>query len=136
MGDPIVGLFLMGVGSLPFWAVMVVVSSPQAPNATQLVQIVVVAVSSGVIATGLFFWARNATSDPYVIAAVDAAQAMELVMAVLGEALLIGGAWPGPIEWTGIALVVGGVVGLALRPGPSSPTGLRGEGHVAEVSGP
>ena len=136
LGDPIVGLFLMGMGSLPFWAVMVAASSPAAPAATQLFQIFIVAISSGVIATGLFFWARNATSDPYVIAAVDAAQAMELVMAVLGEALLIGGAWPGPIEWLGIALVVGGVVGLAFRPKPSSPTGLRGEGHVADVSEP
>jgi drug/metabolite transporter (DMT)-like permease len=116
LSDPYVGLFLMSFGSLPFWLAFLVATRPELPPPAQFAQIGVVAVSSGVIATALFFWARNATHDPYVIAAVDATQAFEVVMAILGEALLLGGAWPGPIEWLGIFLVVAGVAGLSLRP--------------------
>ncbi len=124
--DPIAGLFLMSLGSLPFWAIMLAITRPAQPEGVQIAQITVVAVSSGVIATGLFFWARNATADPYVIAAVDATQSFEIVFTVLGEAILLGGAWPGIGEGLGILLVMIGVVGLS----------RRGSGGAASTQGP
>ncbi|WP_241759382.1 multidrug resistance efflux transporter family protein [Pyxidicoccus parkwayensis] len=107
-------VLLMSLGSAPFWLVLVAVVSPPAPAASQVVQTLAVALSSGVIATTLFLRARNLARDAYSIAAVDATQAAEVVFALVGEVLMLGAPLPGVEVLVGLLLVTGGILGFTL----------------------
>lgn len=113
--DAAASLFLLVLGSMPFWAVLVAIAHPPPPSASHLLNIFIVAVSAGVIGTTIFLWARQATTDPYAIAAVDASQATEVLFTLVAEVLLLGAAVPDPLGLLGVALVIGGLVGFTLR---------------------
>ncbi|ADO75078.1 uncharacterized protein STAUR_7322 [Stigmatella aurantiaca DW4/3-1] len=81
---------LLVLGSVPFWVGLHALVRPPAPTSSQVLQTLMVALSSGVIATTLFLRARNAAQDAYSIAAIDATQAGEVVFALAGEVLLLG----------------------------------------------
>jgi drug/metabolite transporter (DMT)-like permease len=69
-----------------------------------------VALSSGVIATVLFFRATDMVrSEPTALAAVEAMQAAELLFATLLGALLLGEAWPSGFAAAGAAMIVAGI---------------------------
>ncbi|ROQ90169.1 DMT family transporter [Desulfosoma caldarium] len=107
-------VLLMTLGSLPFWILLWAVVSPAPPESSQWMQTAIVALSSGVVATSLFYKARNASHEPLAIAAVDATQAGEVVFSLVGEILLLHGVWPTLWGWTGLTLIVGGLVGYCL----------------------
>jgi len=48
--------------------------------------------------------------SPSQLAAADCTQAMEVVFSLAGEAILLGGALPHALGWTGIALTLLGLV--------------------------
>ncbi|WP_225412448.1 multidrug resistance efflux transporter family protein [Stigmatella hybrida] len=106
-------VLLLVLGSVPFWIGLLAVVRPPAPMPSQILQTLVVALSSGVIATTLFLRARNAAQDAYSIAAVDATQAGEVVFALAGEVLLLGMSWPAPEALLGVLLATGGIIGFA-----------------------
>jgi drug/metabolite transporter (DMT)-like permease len=102
-------VLLLTLGSLPFWAALVLVVRPPPPSPAQLAQTALVALLSGVVATSLFLRARHHARNAYELAAVDATQASEVVFAVAGEVALLHGAAPGVRGGAGIALAVGGL---------------------------
>ena len=102
-------MLLLTLGSLPFWAALLLVVRPPPPSATQLGQTAVVALLSGVVATSLFLRARHLARNAYELAAVDATQSSEVIFALAGELALLHGAAPGLRGSTGIALAVGGL---------------------------
>jgi drug/metabolite transporter (DMT)-like permease len=104
-------VMLLTLGSLPFWAALVLVFRPRPPSGAQLGQTALVALFSGVLATTLFLRARHRARDAYELAAVDATQASEVIFAVAGELVFLHGAPPGFKGSAGIALAV---CGLAL----------------------
>jgi len=103
-------VLLMTIGSLPFWVIVLLVSSPPAPTNSQVLSTALVALFSGVIATTLFLYARHLCQRPHEISAVDATQSMEVVFSLLGEIILFGGAIPGPLGLAGVALTILGLV--------------------------
>lgn len=107
-------VLLMTLGSVPFWIVLWAMVHPAPPDTSQWLQTGIVALSSGVVATSLFYKARNASHAPLAIAAVDATQSGEVVFSLLGEILLLHGAWPTLWGWIGLSLIVGGLVGYCL----------------------
>ncbi len=102
-------VLLLTLGSLPFWAALLLFTSPPAPTSGQLLSTALVALLSGVIATTLFLYARHLCKQPYEIAAVDATQSMEVVISLLGEILFLGGAFPGALGLAGVALTMLGL---------------------------
>ena len=96
--------------SLPFWLLVVLIAQPPPPASGQVINTLLVAIFSGVIATSLFLAARHLARSAYALAAVDATQSAEVVFSVAGEALLLGGALPGALGWAGIGLTVVGQV--------------------------
>lgn len=103
----------MTLASMPFWLVLAVyglrITTP--PTGNQVVQATVVAVCSGVIATILFFRATDLVrGDMARLAAVEATQAGEVLFSLLGEILLIGGAYPGPLSIAGMLVVMAGML--------------------------
>jgi drug/metabolite transporter (DMT)-like permease len=105
-------ILAMTIASLPFWLVLATIGLARtgAPSADLLGQSVVVAVIGGVLATALFFAATaRVRHDPTRLAAVEATQSGEVVFAATLELLLIGTAFPSPVAWAGMALIVGGI---------------------------
>jgi drug/metabolite transporter (DMT)-like permease len=102
-------VLLLTLGSLPFWAALLLVVRPPPPTASQVGQTAVVALVAGVIATSLFLRARHHARTAYELAAVDATQASEVIFAAAGEIVFLLGAAPGALGGAGIALAVAGL---------------------------
>lgn len=103
----------MTLASLPFWIVLSVygISTVGAPSGDQTLQALIVAISSGVIATVLFFSATDRVKDnPAQMAAVEATQAGSVVFTMLGEILVLSGNLPTGLALIGIGLVIVGMV--------------------------
>lgn len=109
-------VLLMTMGSIPFWILLVLISNPPPPLKSQILHTGIVAISSGIIATSIFYKARNSTTSPYAISAIDATQSGEVVFSLVGEILLLNGAFPGLIGNIGIIIIVVGIVGYSMRP--------------------
>ncbi len=103
-------VLLLTLGSLPFWLVILLFTSPPAPSSGQLISTALVALFSGVIATTLFLYARHLSRNSSEIAAVDATQSLEVVFSLIGEIVFLGGALPGPLGMAGVALTILGLV--------------------------
>lgn len=83
------------------------------PSNGQIAQSFIVGLSSGVIATTLYFMATDLVRDHQgKLAAVEATQSVQLIFVMLGEMLLLGMAFPGPISLIGIGIII---VGMTLH---------------------
>jgi len=110
LDDRFAVVWLMTLGSVPFWLLLALAARPPAPSAGQVASTGVVALLAGVVATTLFLHARHGAREPYELAAVDSTQAAEVVFSLAGEVLLLDAALPGAAGWAGIALTVVGLV--------------------------
>ncbi|KGK91382.1 membrane protein [Desulfosporosinus sp. HMP52] len=103
----------MTLASMPFWLVLGVlgVEIDGLPSTNQLLQTIIVALSSGVIATVLFFSATDMTQgDPHKLAAVEATQSGEVIFALMGELVFLQGVFPNTVSLMGITLVIIGMM--------------------------
>ncbi|WP_340084819.1 multidrug resistance efflux transporter family protein [Siminovitchia sp. FSL H7-0308] len=103
----------MTLASMPFWGVLVIWEwgSSGPPSMEQTMQSLLVAVSSGVIATVLFFRATDLVKDDMrKLAAVEATQSMEVLFALGGEIILLSTPLPTMVSLAGMLLVVAGMV--------------------------
>ncbi|GMA57266.1 hypothetical protein GCM10025858_17690 [Alicyclobacillus sacchari] len=110
----------MTIGSLPFWIALCAIGVPFAgwPSPSQVLGSLVVALSSGVIATALFFAATDmARNSPKWLAVVEATQAGEVLFTLFGQMLVLPGAAPTPAGYVGIAIVVAGLCVHSLQMG-------------------
>ncbi|EDS76210.1 conserved membrane protein YjlA [Clostridium botulinum C str. Eklund] len=106
-------VFGMTMASMPFWIILSIfgVVKNGFPQQKQVVQALLVAIFSGVIATVLFFKATDLVrDDSSKIAVVETTQAGEVVFTIVGEILVLNGAIPSPLAGVGIALVIVGMV--------------------------
>lgn len=108
-------VLLMTMGSIPFWVLLLIIVAPSPPLKNQLINTGIVAISSGIIATSIFYKARNASKSPYIISAVDATQSGEVIFSLAGEILLLNGMLPNLIGGIGIIIIVVGIIGYSLR---------------------
>ncbi|HIV73598.1 MAG TPA: multidrug resistance efflux transporter family protein [Candidatus Pseudogracilibacillus intestinigallinarum] len=103
----------MTIASMPFWILLSIFGafSHGAPTQNQLVQVFIVAVFSGVIATILFFYATDLVRhDNHKLAGVESTSAGEVVFALLGEMLLLGFFVPSFMTIIGLILVIFGII--------------------------
>ncbi|MCG3086505.1 multidrug resistance efflux transporter family protein [Sporosarcina cyprini] len=105
----------MTLMTLPIWALFAVyaIMTVGLPSMSQVVQSLIVAVSSGVIATSLFFMATDLVQgDQGKLAAVEATQSTELIFAMIGEIIILHIALPGALSLAGIGVII---IGMALH---------------------
>lgn len=105
----------MTIMTLPVWTGFAVYAlwTVGPPSTGQLVQTFLVGISSGIIATILFFMATDlARRDQGKLAAVEATQSMQLIFVILGEMLLLSIPLPGTVSLLGIFIII---VGMALH---------------------
>ncbi|MDO4251113.1 MAG: multidrug resistance efflux transporter family protein [Moraxella sp.] len=110
MTSPFHKVWLLSVGSLPFWLVLGLIVQPPALGISQAINSLLVALFAGVIATSLFLYARSKASNSGQIAGVDATQATEVIFSLIGGIVILSTPLPSMISWVGIALVSIGLV--------------------------
>lgn len=103
----------MTIASMPFWILLSIygIAAHGAPNGSQVLQTFIVAISSGIIATVLFFYATELVhGDNHKLAGVEATQSGEVVFALFGELLILSTPLPSIVSFVGMALVIFGMI--------------------------
>jgi drug/metabolite transporter (DMT)-like permease len=103
-------IWLMTLGSLPFWLILAVIIQPPLPAASQVFNTFLVALLAGVVATGLFLYAREEAKTSSEVAGVDATQASEVIFALIGGMFLLNNALPSALGLVGVAIIILGLV--------------------------
>ena len=103
-------VWLMTLGSFPFWLILGVFIQPEPPATTQLFNILLVALLAGVAATSIFFYAREQAVTSSEVAGVDSTQASEVIFALIGGILLLNNALPSTLGLVGIGLIMLGLI--------------------------
>ncbi len=103
----------MTIASMPFWIILACVGliKDGAPSQSQVIQTFIVAVSSGVIATVLFFFATDLVKeDSPKLAAVEATQSTQILFVMIGEVFLLNEAIPSLYSFLGILIIIIGMM--------------------------
>jgi len=106
-------VFGMTLCSMPFWLVVSCIAMYQSGmfSLSQVIQSLLVAIFSGVIATILLFKATDIVmNNTKKLAIVEATQAGEVVFSLLGGCLLLGDAIPTTLGFVGIVVIVMGMI--------------------------
>ncbi len=104
-------VFLMTLGSLPLWVILIAIVQPPPPSFSQAMNTSLVALFSGILATGIFLFARNLAVNSNELAGVDATQASEVIFALIGGMVFLDSKKPDMVSFSGLALIL---VGLSL----------------------
>lgn len=102
----------MTVASMPTWILMGIyaIFTVGLPSSGQVFQSFIVAVSSGVIATILFFMATDRVRNHQgKLAAVEATQSTEIIFVIIGEMFLLHVPLPAPIALIGLGIIILGM---------------------------
>ncbi|MGP9689201.1 multidrug resistance efflux transporter family protein [Psychrobacter sp. AOP22-C1-C5] len=103
-------VWLMTLGSLPFWLLLGLVIHPNMPDTSQLFNTLLVALLAGVGATSIFLYAREKAETSSEVAGVDATQASEVIFALIGGMLLLNNSMPPAMGLLGIGLIIIGLI--------------------------
>ena len=103
-------VWLMTLGSLPFWLILGMIVRPELPDIAQVFNTLLVALLAGVAATSIFLYAREQAVTSSEVAGVDSTQASEVIFALIGGILLLNNAIPSALGLTGIGLIMLGLI--------------------------
>lgn len=103
-------VFLMSIGSVPFWIILLIIINPPSPSDSQIITTALIAFFSGILATPIFLYARNLAKDSNEIAAVDSTQASEVGFSLIGGMIFLGNATLNIFSIVGIALIIAGLL--------------------------
>lgn len=108
-------ILAMTIMTIPVWIIFAVIAlfTVGPPSWNQVFQSFIVGVSSGVIATTLFFMATDRVRhDQGKLAAVEATQSTQLIFVIIGEMLILGIAPPTAMAIFGIVVII---IGMSLH---------------------
>lgn len=113
--DPFQRILAMTIMTIPIWVIFAIIALTTIgpPSFNQVFQSFIVGVSSGVIATTLFFMATDRVRhDQGKLAAVEATQSTQLIFVILGEMMILGIAPPTTLAIFGIIVII---IGMSLH---------------------
>ncbi|MBN6742649.1 multidrug resistance efflux transporter family protein, partial [Acidithiobacillus sp. MC6.1] len=137
--DPQIGtmdrMLGMTIGSMPFWLLLSGWGFMQHgwPPMSQIAQAAIIAVSSGIVATWLFYYATRAVYQwPEKLAAIETTQAGEVPFTVLGSVFYLGEPAPDVLALCGLGVIVIAMLMHAVhsgraRPDPDQPLIANGQ---------
>lgn len=105
-------ILAMTLMTMPVWIIFAIIAliTVGPPSFNQVFQSFIVGVSSGVIATTLFFMATDRVRhDQGKLAAVEATQSTQLIFVILGEMMILGIAPPTAMAIFGIIIIILGM---------------------------
>lgn len=123
-------VFGMTLCSIPFWLLCsgYAAVTHGFPGTGQIIQSLIVAVFSGVIATLLFFEATNMVKgNPKQLAVIEATQSGEVLFTLLGGILFLNDPFPSAVGMVGIVIIVVGMVANSLAGSVGKKAGKRSE---------
>lgn len=103
----------MTIASMPLWIVLATYGffTVGLPSGSQVFQSLIVSISSGVIATVLFFYATDMVkADQSKLAAVEATQSSQIMFVLIGEMLILSEALPNYQSIIGMMIIIAGMV--------------------------
>jgi drug/metabolite transporter (DMT)-like permease len=106
-------VFGMTLCSMPFWIIISIsgLFTIGIPNQGQVINSLLVALFSGIIATILFFKATDiVSSDPHKLAVIESTQSGEVIFTLLGGVFILHDKIPTLIGLIGIMIVVLGMI--------------------------
>ncbi|MFN7250314.1 MAG: multidrug resistance efflux transporter family protein [Anaerobacillus sp.] len=106
-------IFGMTLACLPFWVIIGGIGYVQVglPSTDQVLQALIVAISSGIIATTLFFLATNRVRDDHSkLASVEATQSTQVFFVIIGEVLLLSSPLPNTVATAGLSIIIVGML--------------------------
>jgi drug/metabolite transporter (DMT)-like permease len=112
INNAFVKVFLLTLGSFPFWIIAYFISDPPPPTSSQYVSVAMITILSGIIATSLFLYARSLADTSGKIIIVDASQSGEVFFALAGEMIFLNAAFPNIIGVVGILITIIGLIAL------------------------
>ncbi|WP_047985996.1 DMT family transporter [Ornithinibacillus californiensis] len=108
----------MTIASMPFWLALSIygLMFHGFPSSSQIIQTLIVAISSGIIATALFFYATELVQyDNRKLAGVEATQSGEVIFALIGEIIILSAPIPSLVSLIGTLLVIIGMLLHSLK---------------------
>lgn len=102
-------VYLLTLGSFPLWIILYFVTNPGVPETSQYINVAMVSILSGIIATTLFLYARNHANTTSKLILVDATQSGEVFFALIAEVILLGALLPNLTGWLGLVLTLVGL---------------------------
>lgn len=103
----------MTLATIPVWILLAVYAfwTVGLPSSNQVFQSLIIGISSGVIATLLFFTATDLVREHQgKLAAVEATQSLQIVFVIVGEMLLLGLPLPNSVALWGIFIIIIGLI--------------------------
>ncbi|MEK3973310.1 DMT family transporter [Psychrobacillus sp. FSL K6-1267] len=103
----------MTIASMPLWIILALYAAFTVglPSSSQVFQSFIVGVSSGVIATTLFFMATDRVrNNQGKLAAVEATQSTEIIFVIIGEMILLSIPLPPALALVGLGVIIFGMV--------------------------
>ncbi|WP_258238552.1 DMT family transporter [Arcobacter sp. CECT 8986] len=110
LNNSFVKVFLITLGSFPFWVILYFITLPPMPSNGQLISVAMVSLLSGVIATSLFLYARSIANSSSKLVVVDATQSGEVFFALVAEIIFLSAPMPTTLSFIGIFLTIFGLI--------------------------
>jgi len=99
-------VFLLTLGSSPLWLLLFIFIDVGTPSKSQLINVAMISILSGIIATSLFLYVRNKADTISKIMIVDATISAEVIFTLLFEILFLNAVFPNMIGVFGIILTI------------------------------
>ncbi|MGK0255639.1 MAG: drug/metabolite transporter (DMT)-like permease [Arcobacteraceae bacterium] len=99
-------VFLLTLGSSPLWFILFAFLDVGIPSISQLQNVAIISIISGVIATSLFLYVRNKADSSSKIMIVDATISAEVIFTLLVEVLFLNAVMPSSLGLFGILLTI------------------------------
>ncbi len=106
-------VFLLMLGSVPFWIVLYFFSEPTPPKLSQYISVAIITIISGIMATSLFLYARSKATSSSKLMLVDSTQASQIFFALIGEILFYGATLPNTIGMIGLSITIIGIIAIS-----------------------
>lgn len=104
LNNAFVKVFLLTLGSFPLWILLYFTTDATLPSSGQFINVAIISLFSGVIATSIFLYARSKANSSSKLMLVDATQSGEVFFALIGEVLFLGIAFPNFIGILGLII--------------------------------
>lgn len=108
-----VKIFLLTLGSFPFWIMLYFTTDAGVPSSGQYINVALIALLSGIIATSLFLYARSLCNTSNKLILVDSTQSGDVFFALSGEIIFLSAAFPNTIGAIGITITIIGLLLLS-----------------------
>lgn len=103
-------IFLLTLGSFPFWIFLYFSTDPAIPTYDQYINVALITILSGIIATSLFLYARSLCNTSNKLVLIDSTQSGDVFFALIGEIIFLNAMFPNILGLCGIFLTILGLV--------------------------